>query len=85
MTNMTLEERVQYALNEIRPFLLNDGGDISLVCITPENVVQVQLHGACKGCSVNQMTLTSGVEMTVKKYAPEVVRVENTARKPHAI
>lgn len=63
------------ALNEIRPFLASDGGDISLVDITDDLVVKVKLHGTCVDCSVNQMTLKNGVEMTIKRYAPEVTAV----------
>ncbi len=69
-------EKILGALEEIRPFLKSDGGDISFVDLTPDNVVKVQLHGACTGCSVNQMTLKSGVEMTIKKHVPEIVGVE---------
>lgn len=68
-------EKINAALNEIRPFLNSDGGDISFVALDNEGIVKVKLHGACRGCSVNQMTLKSGVEMTVKKYAPEVMKV----------
>lgn len=67
--------RIGRALDEIRPFLNSDGGDISFVDLDEEGIVKVQLHGACIGCSVNQMTLKSGVEMTIKKYAPEVQQV----------
>ncbi len=69
-------DKILIALDEIRPFLKSDGGDISFVELTDDNVVRVQLHGACTGCSVNQMTLKSGVEMTIKKHVPEVERVE---------
>lgn len=69
-------DKILVALDEIRPFLKSDGGDISFVELTDESVVRVQLHGACTGCSVNQMTLKSGVEMTIKKHVPEIVRVE---------
>ncbi|WP_375238305.1 NifU family protein [Aurantibacter sp.] len=76
---MTVEDtrlNVEKALEEIRPFLQSDGGDISLISI--ENTkVTVQLEGACVGCSVNQMTLKSGVEMTIKKYAPHIEDVVN--------
>ena len=65
---------VEYALQEIRPYLEADGGNISLVEIT-DNTVCVQLEGACLGCSVNQMTLKNGVEATIKKYAPQIERV----------
>jgi Fe-S cluster biogenesis protein NfuA len=68
-------DKVKVALNEIRPFLNSDGGDISFIDLDDEGTVTVQLHGACIGCSVNQMTLKSGVEMTIKKHAPEVSRV----------
>ncbi len=69
-----LKEKVEIALAEIRPFLLADGGDITLVSISDETVT-VQLEGACLSCSVNQMTLKNGVEATIKKYAPEIKRV----------
>lgn len=69
-----LKQNVETALNEIRPFLQKDGGDISLVEITEESV-SVQLEGACLGCSVNQMTLKNGVEATIKKHAPQIKRI----------
>ena len=78
MTQQELEQNVERALDEIRPFLANDGGDISLISIENEGrLVKVQLMGACVGCSVNQMTLKSGVEMTIKKFAPQVQQVIN--------
>jgi Fe-S cluster biogenesis protein NfuA len=72
-----LKSTIEKALDEIRPFLQNDGGDISLISIEDEKIVKVQLEGACVGCSVNQMTLKSGVEMTIKKYAPQIEKVVN--------
>ena len=72
-----LKSNIEKALDEIRPFLQNDGGDISLISIEEEKFVKVQLEGACVGCSVNQMTLKSGVEMTIKKYAPQIEKVIN--------
>lgn len=77
MTSEELILNVEKALDEIRPFLQSDGGDISLVSIDNENSVKVKLEGACVGCSVNQMTLKSGVEMTIKKYAPQIEEVIN--------
>lgn len=71
-----LRTKVEAALEEIRPFLRGDGGDISIISIE-DNVVYVQLHGNCVGCTVNQMTLKSGVELTVKKHAPEILKVVN--------
>jgi len=69
-----LNTRVELALEEIRPFLKSDGGDIALVGIENQTV-KVQLLGACVGCSVNQMTLKQGVELTIKKHAPEIQEV----------
>ena len=70
-----LEQNVLKALDEIRPFLKNDGGDITLVDIEDGRIVKVRLEGSCVGCSVNQLTLKSGVEMTIKKHAPEIEKV----------
>jgi Fe-S cluster biogenesis protein NfuA len=78
---MTVEEtvnNVEKALEEIRPFLMSDGGNIKLLSIENE-IVKVQLQGACTGCSVNQMTLKNGVEATIKKYAPQIVEVINVS------
>ncbi len=71
-----LKTNVEKALDEIRPFLQSDGGDISLISID-DNSVKVRLEGNCVGCSVNQMTLKSGVEMTIKKHAPQIEQVIN--------
>lgn len=73
-----LMNNVVRALDEIRPFLQKDGGDISLKDIDEkEGWVKVQLEGACVNCKVNQMTLKLGVEMTIKKYAPQINKVIN--------
>ncbi|NJB71124.1 Fe-S cluster biogenesis protein NfuA [Saonia flava] len=77
MTSEELKAKVELALEEIRPFLQSDGGDISLISIDNETSVKVKLEGACIGCSVNQMTLKSGVEMTIKKHAPQIQEVVN--------
>ena len=77
MSKEELRLNVEKALDEIRPFLQSDGGDISLLSIENDTLVKVQLEGACVGCSVNQMTLKSGVEMTIKKYAPQIQSVIN--------
>ena len=75
MNSKKIREKVLIALEEIRPFLESDGGDISLVSIDKDKIVKVQLHGACVSCTVNQMTLKSGVEMTIKKYVPQIEKV----------
>ena len=77
MISEELKTNVQRALDEIRPFLQSDGGDISLISIDDDNSVKVRLEGNCVGCTVNQMTLKSGVEMTIKKHAPQIQRVIN--------
>ena len=78
MTSEEVRFNVERALEEIRPFLRNDGGDISLVSIEDDDrLVKVQLQGACVGCSVNTMTLKSGVEMTIKRYVPQIQKVLN--------
>ncbi|WP_027138354.1 NifU family protein [Gaetbulibacter saemankumensis] len=78
MTSEEIKLNVEKALDEIRPFLQSDGGDISLLSIEDnDTLVKVQLQGACVGCSVNQMTLKSGVEMTIKKYVPQIEKVIN--------
>ena len=77
MISEELRTNVQKALDEIRPFLQSDGGDISLISIEDDNSVKVRLEGNCVGCTVNQMTLKSGVEMTIKKHAPQIERVIN--------
>lgn len=79
MTANELKKKVEAALAEIRPFLQSDGGDISLVSIDNGTSVKVRLEGNCVGCSINQMTLKSGVEMTIKKFAPQIEEVINIA------
>ncbi|MCB0460719.1 MAG: NifU family protein [Flavobacteriaceae bacterium] len=74
MESDKLKTVVEEALTEIRPFLQADGGDISLLSIE-DDVVKVQLKGACIGCAVNQMTLKNGVEATIKRYAPQIKEV----------
>ena len=77
MTPEELRSNEEKALDEIRPFLQSDGGDITLISIDNDTSVKVRLEGNCIGCSVNQMTLKSGVEMTIKKYAPQIQEVIN--------
>jgi Fe-S cluster biogenesis protein NfuA len=78
MTSQEIHNNVEKALDEIRPFLMSDGGNIRLLSID-DSIVKVQLEGACTGCSVNQMTLKNGVEATIKKYAPQITEVINIA------
>ena len=71
-----LREQVERALDDIRPALQADGGDIEFVDLV-DGVVQVRLQGACAGCPMSQMTLTNGVERHLKNVVPGVDRVEN--------
>ncbi|MHC5201967.1 NifU family protein [Myroides sp. LJL119] len=77
MASQTIQDNVIKALDEIRPFLQADGGDITLIEIVDDKHVKVRLEGACTACNVNQMTLSAGVETTIKKYAPEIQTVVN--------
>lgn len=79
MTSEEIKSNVEKALDEIRPFLQSDGGDITLISIDNDSSVKVRLEGNCIACSVNQMTLKSGVEMTIKKYAPQIEEVINVS------
>lgn len=70
------EKRIQEALDDIRPFLEADGGNITLEEFTPEGVVRVRLHGACRNCSMSTMTMKAGVEEAIKRVVPGVRSVE---------
>ncbi|MFQ5721835.1 MAG: NifU family protein [Candidatus Aminicenantales bacterium] len=71
-----MEEKVKKAIEEIRPHLKADGGDIELVEVTEEGVVKVRLLGACEGCPMREMTLTQGITRFLRKSVPEIQRVE---------
>ena len=68
----TLKERVETALEKIKPALQADGGNVELVEVTPEGIVKVKLTGACCGCPMSQMTLKMGIGRSLKKEVPEV-------------
>lgn len=71
-----MKEKVQAALDKIRPALQADGGDVELVEVTGEGVVKVRLKGACQGCPFSRMTLKNGIERIILKEVPEVTAVE---------
>lgn len=75
MNSEEVKNEVIKALDRIRPYLQNDGGDITLVGIEDDKIVKVRLEGTCTNCSVNQLTLKSGVEMTVKEFVPQIEKV----------
>lgn len=72
-----MREKVEEALNDIRPGLQADGGDVELVEITEDGVVKVKLKGACGGCPMAQLTLKQGIERRLKASVPEVKSVES--------
>jgi Fe-S cluster biogenesis protein NfuA len=76
LNKQELKIKVNEAIEQLRPFLHADGGDMELVDITDEAVVQVRLLGSCSDCSMSMMTLKAGLEDAVKKIAPEIQSVE---------
>ena len=72
-----MKEKVQAALDKIRPALNRDGGDVELVEVGDDGVVKVRLKGACGGCPMSQMTLKMGIEKVVKQAVPEIRSVES--------
>jgi Fe-S cluster biogenesis protein NfuA len=68
----TLQDRVARVINLIRPAVQADGGDVELVSISPDNVVNIRLHGACVGCPSSTITLQMGIERNLKEHVPEV-------------
>jgi len=70
-----MKEKVQKVIDQIRPSLQADGGDVELIDISAEGVVKVRLTGACHGCPMSQMTLKMGIEKYLKKQVPEVKEV----------
>ena len=75
ITDQTILSKIEVALDEIRPFLEADGGDINFIELTDNWVVKVKLIGACSSCNISMMTLKNGVEMAVKGAVPEVKEV----------
>ncbi len=71
-----MKEKVQEAIDKIRPMLKADGGDVELVDVDENGVVKVRLVGACAGCPMSQMTLKNGIERMLQKDVPEVKSVE---------
>lgn len=72
----TLHEKVEAALNTIRPYLEADGGNVEVVEITEAKVVKLELKGACKTCNMSHMTMKAGIEETIKRAVPEVTGIE---------
>jgi Fe-S cluster biogenesis protein NfuA len=75
-SDLSLLNKVNQAIEQLRPFLHADGGDMELVEITPDFIVKVRMKGACKDCSMSAMTLKAGLEDAIKIAAPEVKAVQ---------
>lgn len=75
MPNNNIRSKVEEALNSIRPYLEADGGNVELIEVSADNVVKVELIGACKTCSMNMMTMKAGIEETIKRSVPEIKAV----------
>ena len=71
-----MKEKVQAAIDKIRPMLQADGGDVELVSVE-NGIVKVRLTGACAGCPMSQMTLKNGIERALKQQIPEIKSVES--------
>lgn len=77
MEKKELEGKVKNVIDQIRPYLKADGGNIEFIELTDDNIVHVELQGACRSCPMSIMTLKQGVEEAVKKALPEIKSVEN--------
>ena len=75
ITDKIILDKIEFALEEIRPFLQDDGGDINFIELTDQWVVKVKLVGACSSCNISMMTLKNGVEVAIKRAVPEVKEV----------
>ncbi len=70
-----LSQKVQNVIDQVRPYLQQDGGDINFIEVTDDNIVNVELTGACGSCPFSTMTLKNGVEATLKKVLPQIKEV----------
>ena len=73
----TLYQRVEDALDTIRPYLEADGGNVEVVEITSDQTLRIELKGACRDCNMSHMTMRSGIEETIKRAVPEIRNIES--------
>ncbi|MES3629196.1 MAG: NifU family protein [Longimonas sp.] len=71
-----MRDQIEEALDTIRPYLMADGGSVRLLNVTDDNVVELELLGACGTCPMSTMTLRAGIEQALKRSVPQVQRVE---------
>jgi Fe-S cluster biogenesis protein NfuA len=81
MENHPLYTKIQSALDSIRPYLIADGGNVEIVEITSENILRLNLLGACKSCNMSAMTFKAGVEEAIRREVPEVTAVEDVSER----
>lgn len=75
-TTIDMIERVDNALDTIRPYLKTDGGDVKVLDVTEEGVVKLELMGSCGSCPMSAMTLKAGIEESIRKAVPEITEVQ---------
>ena len=75
-TGMSTPAAVEAVIARLRPAILADGGDIEFVGLTPDNLVQIRMHGACVGCPSSTVTLQTGIERNLKAHVPEVKGIQ---------
>jgi Fe-S cluster biogenesis protein NfuA len=76
----TLHQKVEEALNTIRPYLEADGGNVAIVEITTDQILKLELTGACKTCNMSHMTMKAGIEETIKRAVPEIKEIQSVNR-----
>ncbi len=70
-----MREEVEKVLEEVRPFLRSDGGDVELIEVSDDGIVKVRLVGACGGCHMSTITLKNGIERILKQELPQIKEV----------
>jgi Fe-S cluster biogenesis protein NfuA len=81
---LDLYDRVEKALDTIRPYLATDGGNVKVLDITDEGLLKIELLGTCGNCPMSTMTMKAGIEESVKKAVPEILQVEAVNLTPFA-
>jgi len=76
LVDQELKDRIESALDELRPYLEEDGGGISLIDVTDNMVAKLEFLGACKSCSMSTSTFKAGVEKVIMQSAPSIKKVE---------
>ena len=76
----TLHQKVEEALDTIRPYLEADGGNVAIVEITSDQILKLELTGACKTCNMSHMTMKAGIEETIKRAVPEIKEIQSVNR-----